>query len=406
MKTALVTGVKGGKWYSMMDKVMARGTLEVAWKRVKQNRGAPGIDHQTIEAFGAQHEQNLAAVERALQMGTYAPRGLRRVWIDKPGSREKRGLGIPTVRDRIVQTALKLVIEPIFETEFADGSHGFRPGRSPRTALRQVGAALENGAVWIVDVDLRRYFDTIPHEPLLARCGARIADRRVLMLIGQLLRQGVMEELEGWEASAGVPQGAVMSPLLANIYLDPLDHLLAAHDWTGVRYADDLVIMCRSREEAERALAVIQEWVADQGLVLHPDKTRIVDARERGGFDFLGYHFEQGRYWPRRESRKRCRALVRAHTRRTSGESMEAIIAHLNPILRGWYTYYRYGSGWSVYRDLDGYVRGRLRSILRKRAGRTGRGRGRDHQRWPNTYFTERGLFTMQAARRAAGLSR
>jgi RNA-directed DNA polymerase len=197
----------------------------------------------------------------------------------------------------------------------------------------------------------------------------------------------------------------VISPLLATIDLDPLDHRMAAHGWEMVRYADDVVVLCRSQAEAEAALAAIQEWMGAQGLTLHPEKTRIVDARARGGFDFLGYHFERGMHWPKHASEQRFRRAIKAKTRRTTGESMEVISARLNPIIRGWYGYDRHGHG-TTFRPLDSYVRGRLRSILRKRAGRKGRGRGADHQRWPNAYFTAHGLFTMTAARQAAGSSR
>jgi RNA-directed DNA polymerase len=199
--------------------------------------------------------------------------------------------------------------------------------------------------------------------------------------------------------------GGVISPLLANLYLDPLDHLMAAYGWEMVRYADDFVILCASQQGAEAALTMLQEWIAGRGLRLHPEKTRIVDARKRGGFDFLGYHFERGMHWPKAASTKRFRRAIKAKTRRTNGESLEAIIATVNPIVRGWYGYYRH-SHWTTFRPLDGYVRARLRSILRKRTGRKGRERGTDHQRWPNAYFDANGLFTMTAARKAAGYPR
>jgi RNA-directed DNA polymerase len=257
----------------------------------------------------------------------------------------------------------------------------------------------------VVDADIEHYFDAIPRERLLACLKHRIADGRVLALIESYLSQRVMEGTERWEPEAGTPQGAVLSPLLANIYLDPLDHVMEQAGWEMVRYADDFVVLCPTREGAEAALTALREWIEGQGLTLHSEKTRITDARERGGFDFLGYHFERGMRWPKPGSVKTFRRAIKAKTRRTNGDSMATIIASINPIIRGWYGYYRHGH-WTTFRPLDGYVRGRLRSILRKRLGKRGHGRGSDHQTWPNAYFDALGLFTMTAARKAAGYSR
>jgi RNA-directed DNA polymerase len=230
------------------------------------------------------------------------------------------------------------------------------------------------------------------------RVEERIADSRVLTLIRSYLDQGVMEELTLHEPTdRGTPQGAVISPLLANIYLDPLDHLLAACGVEMVRYADDFVLLCRSEEEAKTALARVQTWVAENGLTLHPDKTRLVDATRPGGFDFLGYHFERGYRWPRRKALDRLRDKVRELTPRTSGESLETTIARLNDTLRGWFGYFKH-SHRTTFPPVDSYIRGRLRSILRKRTGKRGRGRGVDHQRWRNHYFTEMGLFSLKQA--------
>lgn len=405
MRAALVTGVKGGRWYSLMDKVEAERTLGVAWERVARNRGAAGVDRQSVAAFGAHADRYLGELRAALRSGRYRPQPVKRVWIEKPGSRERRPLGIPTVKDRIVQTALKLVLEPIFEAGFAEGSYGFRQGRGCKDALRSVVAQLEAGQVWVVDADIAHYFESIPHERMLRAVEAKVADGRVQEVLRAFLTQEVMAGLERWEPGAGTPQGAVISPLLANIYLDPLDHRMAAAGWAMVRYADDFVVLCRSQADAERALATIQAWMEEQGLRLHPEKTRIVDARERGGFDFLGYHFERGTHWPTAKSTKRFKQAINAKTRRSNGASMAQIIAAINPIIRGWYGYYKHGHR-ATFPRLDGHVRMRLRSILRQRRGGTGRGRGADHQRWPNAYFAAAGLFTMTTARQATGTSR
>ena len=397
MLRALEEGVKGGKWYSLIDKVYAPRTLRAAFERVKANDGAPGVDHVTVRAFEAHLEGNLARLSRSLRDGTYRPQAVRRAWVPKPGRKEKRPLGIPTVRDRVAQTALRSVLEPIFERDFAEHSYGFRPGRGAKDALREVARLLREGHSWVVDADIRSYFDSIPRERLLARVAEKIADGRVLALLGAYLEQEVMEGLERWTPEAGTPQGAVISPLLSNIYLDPLDHKMAERGYVMVRYADDFVILCRTEAEARGALAEVEAWMEEAGLRLHPEKTRVVDAREPGGFDFLGYHFERGYRWPRRKSLRKVKEAIRQKTRRTNGQSLEMIIADVNRTLRGWYEYFKH-SHHTTFGPLDAWVRMRLRSILRKRRGRRGRGRGRDHQRWPNAYFAERGLFSLAAA--------
>jgi RNA-directed DNA polymerase len=342
---------------------------------------------------------NLAA---QLRDGSYVPQAVRRVWIPKPGSREDRPLGIPTVRDRVVQTALRNTIEPIFEVGFAAHSYGFRPGRGCQDALQRVEQLLDAGYAFVVDADLKSYFDTIPHAALRARVATKIADGRVLELLDAFLQQEVMSTLGTTTPEAGTPQGAVVSPLLSNIYLDPLDQLMAARGWEMVRYADDFVILCRSRAEAEQALRETQDWTAKAGLKLHPEKTRVVDATRKGGFDFLGYHFERGHKWPRKKSEQKLKDRVRAITKRTNGQSLRAIITQLKPILQGWYEYFKH-SHWATFRPLDQFVRQRLRSLLRKRCHRKGRGRGADYQRWPNAYFEAQGLFSFVAAAASKG---
>ena len=401
MLTALENGVKGGKWYSLMDKVYSMGNLRSAFSMVKANKGSPGIDHQTIEVFASRLEENLENVSRALQDGRYRPQAIKRVWIPKPGSKEKRPLGIPTVRDRVVQAALRNVLEPVFEKDFADHSYGFRPGRGCKDALRRVDALLKQGYSYVVDTDLKSYFDTIPHDLLMARIRDKIADNRLLTLVELFLKQQVMEMTAGWTPETGTPQGAVLSPLLSNIYLNPLDHLMAQSGVNMVRYADDFVILCRTEAEALKALALVQGWTAQAGLTLHPTKTRIVDAAVRGGFDFLGYHFERGMRWPRRKSEKKLRDAIRDKTKRTNGHSLLAIISDVNRTLRGWFEYFKHSRRYT-FQPLDSWIRMRLRSILRKRQGGRGRGRGADHQRWRNAFFAEQGLFSLVAAHAAA----
>ena len=396
MLTALEQGVKGGKWFSLIDKVHPERTLLAAFSQVAANKGAAGVDHVTVTMFEDHREENLRNLSEDLRTGRYRPQQIRRHYIPKPGSKEKRPLGIPTVRDRVVQTALLNVLEPIFEHDFAEHSYGFRPRRGCKDALRRVDELLEEGYTYIVDADLKSYFDTIPHDRLLALVAQKVSDGRVLSLIEGFLKQGVLDGLREWTPEEGSPQGGSISPLLSNIYLNPLDHLMAQQGFEMVRYADDFVIMCRSPEEAARALAVVQEWTAEAGLTLHPEKTKIVDAKETG-FDFLGYRFERGRRSPRTKSLKKLKDAIRAKTRRTSGKSLTTIIATINPKLRGWFEYFKHSRHY-MFNDLDGWIRMRLRSLLRKRLGKTGRGRGSDHQRWPNKFFAEQGLYSLKTA--------
>ena len=289
------------------------------------------------------------------------------------------------------------MLEPIFERDFAAHSYGFRPNRGCKDALRQVDTLLKTGYNWVVDADLKSYFDTIPHAALIDRVKEKVSDSRVLELLQAFLTQKVMETAEGWTPEEGTPQGAVISPLLSNIYLDPLDQHLAAGGFEMIRYADDFVILCRSEAEAQAALAEVQAWTTSAGLHLHPTKTRIVDAAQSGGFDFLGYHFTQGTQWPRAKSLGKFKDTMRAKTRRTQGQSLAAIITDVNRTMRGWFEYFQHSRRFA-FEVLDAWVRMRLRSILRRRQGRRGRGRGEDHHRWPNAFFAEQGLFSLVAA--------
>jgi len=403
MLEALERGVKGGKWFSLIDKVYSEKTLAAGWEKVKSNAGACGVDGITIERFEKQAKERLLAVKEQIEGGDYQPQLIKRVWIDKPGSTEKRPLGIPTVRDRVVQSALRSVIEPIFEREFAPQSYGFRPGRGCKDALRRVDELLQSGHVHVVDIDIKGYFDSIPHDRLMKLVEKHVADGRVLGMIEGFLKAGVMEGMESWEPDHGTPQGGVISPLLANIYLDPLDWLMVENGLEMVRYADDMVVLCRDREKARGALEKIQEWMGQAALTLHPEKTRVGEMTEPGRhFDFLGYRFWRARgggikKLVRPKSKKKLRATIKPQTRRTNGESMEAIVAKLKPVLRGWYGYFKHAHA-DVLREIDGWVRGRLRGILRKRRGGKGRGRGSDHYRWRKRYFDTLGLFCLEAA--------
>lgn len=407
MLTALEKGVKGGVWFSLIDKVYSKRNLLSAFKRVKANRGSAGVDHITVEKFSKRLEDNIERVHKRLKEGSYYPQKIRRVYIPKLGSKEKRPLGIPTVRDRVVQAALRQVIEPIFELDFSDNSYGFRPERSCKDALREVNRLLKGGYEYVVDADIESYFDSIPHDRLMEQIGEKIADGRVLRLVESFLKQGVLEGMREWRPKKGTPQGGVISPLLANLYLDPLDHLMEAKGFMMIRYADDFVVLCSSEKEAHRAMEQIKGWIRSVGLRLHSDKTRVVDMRKAGfGFDFLGYHFERTRHskrisrWPRKKSMQRLKDKIRRWTRRCNGNSLEQIIESINLILRGWFEYYKHSHKWT-FPWLDRWVRMRLRSILRKRAGGRGRGRGLDNNRWPNTFFTALGLFSLTAAHEA-----
>jgi len=401
MLTALERGVKGGKWFSLIDKVYAKDNLRAGFAKVKANRGGSGVDHETIERYEANLETNLEKLSQELKAGEYRPQSIKRHWIPKAGSNKLRPLGIPTVRDRVAQTALRNVLEPIFERDFSEQSYGFRPNRGCKDALRRVEKLLKAGYTWVVDADIESYFDTIPHAELMKRVEDKVSDGAVLRLISGYLKQSVMEGMHRWVPEEGSPQGAVISPLLSNIYLHPLDHLMMRQGREMVRYADDFVILSRSREEAEASLSEVRAWLEESGLRLHPEKTCIVDANAKGGFDFLGYHFEQNKKWPRKKSLQKFKDTIREKTKRTNGNSLKIIIAKVNVTLRGWFEYYKH-SYRTTFRSLDSWIRMRIRSILRKRSGRKGRGRGRDHQRWPNAYFAGHGLYSLVTAHAAA----
>jgi RNA-directed DNA polymerase len=320
---------------SLIDKVIRPTTLDIAWQRVARNKGAAGVDGQSVERFSVQAQRYLAELQASLASGSYQPHPVKRVEIPK-GDGKTRPLGIPTAKDRIVQTALKMVIEPIFEVQFSPGSFGFRPGRGCKDALREVDRLLKQGYTHVVDADLKGYFDTIPHERLMALVAGSISDGRVLALIDSFLHQEIMTEIARWQPTTGTPQGAVLSPLLANLYLHPLDLLMEQNGYRMVRYADDFVILCASEAEAAAALGQVTAWVQANGLTLHPDKTRTGDCLRPGqGFDFLGYRFEAGQRFVRDKSLRAFKDKVRSKTGRSRGDSLGRIIADLNPFLRG-----------------------------------------------------------------------
>jgi RNA-directed DNA polymerase len=398
MVSALDNGVKGGRWYSLMDKVYAPTTLEAAWQKVQANGGAAGVDGQSLERFAAQAELYLSELATAVREGNYRPQPVKRVDIPK-GDGKTRPLGIPTVKDRVVQTAVKFVLEPIFEAMFCPTSYGFRPGLGCRDALREVAHLIEEGYTFVVDADLQSYFDTIPHERLMQRVEERISDGRVLDLLRSWLAQDILRGLERWTPTQGTPQGAVISPLLANIYLHPLDARMAALGYRMVRYADDFVVLCKSREEAEAALAEVHAFAGANGLRLHPDKTHVGDCRQNGeGFAFLGYRFEAGRRFVRKKSLIRLKDKIREKTKRTRGDSLACVIADLNRTLRGWFGYFKHAHP-SIFIRIDKMIRRRLRAVLRKQEKRPGFGRCRDdHQRWPNAFFAQAGLLALHTA--------
>ena len=409
MLAALATASKEGKeakWFSLIDKVWRDSTLQAAWQQVRSRRGAAGIDRVSIARFEAQAAKYLGEIAEQLKTGQYRAQAVRRVEIPKTGG-GSRPLGIPTVKDRVVQAAVKRVIEPIFESRFCDTSYGFRPGRGCKDALRAVDKLLRQGYTHVVDADLKSYFDSIPHERLKARVAARISDGPVLALIDGWLQQDIVHELKRWTPTGGTPQGAVLSPLLANIYLHPLDQHMLARGYKMVRYADDFVILCQSAHEAQQALAEVQQWVSDNALELNMDKTHVGDCLQKGqGFEFLGYRFEAGRRHVRKKSLMKLRDAIRLRTGRTRSGTLRNIVIELNTVLAGWYAYFRHAVV-GTFALLDGFVRRRLRALLRRRDKRPGHGRCvADSRRWPNAYFAALGLFTMSTARRLASQPR
>jgi RNA-directed DNA polymerase len=406
MMTALHNGVKGGRWYSLIDKVYDRRNLVAAFAKVKANKGAAGVDHVSVEQFESDLEQRLDALQRTLRERSYKPSAIRQVLIPKADSQDKRALGVPTVRDRVAQRAVQNVIEPIFEKQFSDRSFGYRPGLSAKHAVARVEQLLRAGRVWTVEVDLASFFDNIPHDKLLERVRERVIDSRVLDLIEATLKTTIKREDGTREERRrlGISQGGPLSPLLANIYLNPLDHWMQERGYEMTRYADDMVVQCASEGQARQALAEVEKWCAQARLPINASKTRVVETTTKEGFEFAGFEF---RLWggrpgwsvkfPKKSRVKRLRERVRALTPRTLGVSLAVCVGALNRVLRGWHEYF-VGSVSRIMIEQDKWIRMRLRSILRRREGKRGRGRGSDHQDWGNDWFNKQGLFSLASA--------
>lgn len=355
---------KKRKWYSLIDKVWAYSNLEQAFYGVKKNRGAHGVDKVTIKEYELELEHNLRMLQQALRDKTYRAKPVRRVYIPKADGTQ-RPLGIPTVQDRIVQAAVKRKLEPIYEAKFLPCSFGFRPGRSAHMAIEKIRKDLMDGYTYVIDADIKTYFDTIPHEELLKHVKEEMVDGSVLSLIEQFLKSRIWEDGIYHESESGSPQGGVISPLLANIYLHPLDEIMTQRNHRITRYADDFVICCKSRKGAERVLKSVKKLLEKElGLVIHPDKTRIVDNISEP-FMFLGYTFKSGYiHTPSEKAVKKFKQRVKEVTKKNQTVNMEEFIKHrLNPIIRGWGRYFGIGFSKKLFKELDSWIKRRLRMM-------------------------------------------
>ncbi len=390
-------GAKQGdrKWYSLIDKIWAKPNLEEAFKEVKRNRGAAGIDEMTIKAFESQLEHHLEVLQQTLKNKTYRPKPVRRVYIPKADGTQ-RPLGIPTVGDRVVQAAARRILEPIYEARFMACSYGFRPGRSAHLALQKIRKDLDDGYRYVIDADLKTYFDTIPHEKLIGMVKDTVTDGSVLSLIETFLKAGVWEDGSFQLNERGTPQGGVISPLLANIYLHPLDQAMTERGHKLTRYADDFVICCKTQKGAERVLkSVVNLLEREMGLKVHPEKTKIVNSRKES-FVFLGHVFKPGkRMMPSDKAMTKFKERVKEITKRNQTVNIQQLVKKvLNPYLRGWGHYFGTGDVKTRFQDLDAWIRRRLRSVqLRswrkvRKLHREMRRRGWDNREMPGLRMT------------------
>ena len=397
------------RFHALYDRIYRSDVLWEAWERVRANRGAAGVDGLTlglVEAYGV--ERMIAELQESLRAGIYRPAPVRRVEIPKPDG-SKRPLGVPTVKDRVCQQAAKIVLEPVFEADFLPCSFGFRPKRSATDAMERLRVGFIEGDQFVFEADIANFFGSLDHDILMSLVEARVSDRRVLKLLRQWLRAGVLAHGVVSETVTGTPQGGVISPLLANVYLHAFDRAWAERGIGEViRYADDFVVLCKTQEQAEQAQEAATAILGELGLSLHPDKTRVVDLREgRQGFDFLGCHFharmsgklwEQRRIiryylqrWPSVRSMKRARARIKAFTGRNMvGMELKVVIERLNLFLRGWGNYFRTGNAAIKFVTLDRYVWWRLLRLMVKKRGRNLRAGQAD--RWTSAWFYDQGL--------------
>ena len=374
----------GRKVHSLIDKVYQNTNLELAWESVKANQGCGGIDNVSISEFEMTAETELRQLHEELKQGTYQPMPVRRTYIPKKGKpNEKRPLGIPAIRDRICQQALRNRLEPIFEPMFSDSSFGYRPGRSAHQAMRKIYCELMDGYVWIVDADLRDFFGTVQHEPLINKIAEQVSDGRILKLVRQMLEAGYMESGKKHATPSGTPQGGVISPLFSNIYLNLFDHEMTGKGYRLTRYADDWVVLCKTQSEAFQAIRDAREILESLGLTLHPEKTRITHIKS--GFEFLGYKLKQGKglalpqekvkkravnniyAYPKGKSIQSFRDSIRARTRRRIPLTVYELIDSINPVIRGWGNYFRKAHVRRLFNRLQRWIIRRIWSHRYKR---------------------------------------